>query len=116
VKVSGKAGILGTEVEAAAWSAVFKLSSRGPVTMTRCQGWMLEFEGESWASWRAVVRRWRGIGVGRNRRLECLFLIASSRVEPVGVEDGGGASAAMFVGRVTSFECLIVHMIQSQIV
>ena len=88
--MAGRAGIFGVEVEAAVWSAALRRTSRGPETIVRCQGWMLEFEGESWASWRAVVRRGRATGVERNWRVECRVLIAESRLE-----DSDGSFAAM---------------------
>jgi hypothetical protein len=55
---------------------------------------MLEFEGACWASSRAV-RRWDlGIGVERNRRLECRAEIVSSSVG-FGVEDESGCSVVI---------------------
>lgn len=83
------------EVEATAWSAALRRCSRGPVTTTKCHGWMLEFDGDSWASSRAVVTRCCGIGVERNRRLECLALIASSRLSPL--DDSTGSTADIFL-------------------
>jgi hypothetical protein len=93
VNEEGRAGMLGTEVDAAVWRAVLRLARRGPETTTRCQGWMLEFEGESWASWRAVVKVCFGTGVETNLRVECRFLIASSR----STLDGNDASSAAMV-------------------
>jgi len=94
VKVEGRGGMFGVETEATARSAVLSRSNRGPETMTRCHGWIFEFEGESWASLRALMIISFGMGVGRNCRVECLFWITSSSVGPLNGSDG--SSEAIF--------------------
>ena len=62
--------MFGAPLVAAVWRATAMRLRAAPEARNKRQGWMLEFEGASWARAREESSRGRGTGVGRNMRVE----------------------------------------------